>query len=63
MKDTEFNEAKQLYLEKFGDAIVTNNYLKIAVALLCIAALGLVVLIYGSGALSIDQFLSKAPRQ
>ena len=30
MKDTEFNEAKQLYLEKYGDAIVTNNYLKIA---------------------------------
>jgi len=44
MKDAEFNEAKQLYLEKYGDAIVTNNYLKIAVALLCIAALGLVVL-------------------
>jgi len=44
MKDTEFNEAKQLYLEKYGDAIVTNNYLKIAVALLCLAALGLVVL-------------------
>jgi type IV secretion system protein VirB5 len=44
MKDNEFNEAKQLYLEKYGDAIVTNNYLKIAVALLCLAALGLVVL-------------------
>ena len=44
MKDSEFNEAKQLYLEKYGDSIVTNNYLKIAVALLCLAALGLVVL-------------------
>jgi type IV secretion system protein VirB5 len=44
MSDKEFNEAKQLYLEKYGDAIVTNNYLKIAVALLCLAALGLVVL-------------------
>ena len=44
MRDNEFNEAKQLYLEKYGDAIVTNNYLKIAVALLCLAALGLVVL-------------------
>ena len=44
MKDAEFNEAKQLYLEKYGDAIVTNNYLKLAVALLCLAVLGLVVL-------------------
>lgn len=44
MSDKEFNEAKQLYLEKYGDAVVTNNYLKIAVALLCLAALGLVVL-------------------
>ncbi len=44
MNDKEFNEAKQLYLEKYGDAIVTSNYLKIAVALLCLAALGLVVL-------------------
>src|SRR6202048_3278507 len=44
MSDKEFHEAKQLYLEKYGDAIVTNNYLKIAVALLCLAALGLVVL-------------------
>jgi putative oxidoreductase len=30
---------------------------------LLVIALGLVVLIHGSGALSIDQFLSKAPRQ
>jgi type IV secretory pathway TrbF-like protein len=44
MSDREFNEAKQLYLEKYGDAIVTNNYLKIAVALLCLIGLGLVVL-------------------
>jgi len=44
MSDKEFNEAKQLYLEKYGDAVVTNNYLKVAVALLCLAALGLVVL-------------------
>src|SRR4029079_12181168 len=44
MSDKEFQEAKQLYLEKYGDAIVTNNYLKIAVALLCLAVLGLIVL-------------------
>jgi type IV secretion system protein VirB5 len=44
MSDNDFNEAKQLYLEKYGDAIVTNNYLKIAVVLLCLAALGLIAL-------------------
>ena len=44
MIDKEFQEAKQLYLEKYGDAIVTNNYLKVAVALLCFAVLGLVIL-------------------
>jgi type IV secretory pathway TrbF-like protein len=44
MSDPEFNEAKQLYLEKYGDAIVTNNYLKVAVGALCLAALGLVML-------------------
>jgi type IV secretion system protein VirB5 len=44
MSDKEFQEAKQLYLEKYGDAIVTNNYLKVAVALLCFAVLGLVIL-------------------
>jgi type IV secretory pathway TrbF-like protein len=44
MKDTEFNEAKHLYLEKYGDAVVTNNYLKIFGALLCLAVLGLIVL-------------------
>ena len=44
MSDHDFNEAKQLYLEKYGDAIVTNNYLKITLALLGLAALGLVAL-------------------
>ena len=44
MIDKEFQEAKQLYLEKYGDSIVTNHYLKVAVALLCLAALGLVIL-------------------
>ena len=42
--DTSFNEAKQLYLEKYGDAIVTNNYLKVALALLSIVAVGLIAL-------------------
>ena len=38
------NEAKQLYMEQFGEAIVTNSYLKIAVAVLSLVILGLVVL-------------------
>ena len=38
------NEAKQLYMEQFGEAIVTNSYLKIAVAVLSLVILGLVFL-------------------
>jgi len=44
MSDNQFHEAKQLYLEKYGDAIVTNNYLKIALALVSVVAVGLVVM-------------------
>lgn len=42
MSDSEFNEAKQLYLEQYASAIVTGGYLKIAVAVLSLALLGLV---------------------
>lgn len=44
MNNHEFNETRQLYLEKYGDAVVTSNYLRIAVALLSIAILGLIIL-------------------
>jgi type IV secretory pathway component VirB8 len=43
-KDANFNQAKQLYMEQFGEAIVMNNYLKIAIAMLALAVVGLVVL-------------------
>lgn len=43
-KDTNFNEAKQLYMEQFGAAMVMNNYLKVAIALLALAVVGLIVL-------------------
>jgi type IV secretory pathway TrbF-like protein len=43
MKDATFNEAKQLYLEQYASAIVTGGYLKIAIALLSLAVLGLVL--------------------
>jgi type IV secretory pathway TrbF-like protein len=42
--DRSFHDAKRLYLEQYGDPMVTNTYLKIAVALLALvcAALALV---------------------
>jgi|SRR5579884_600890 type IV secretion system protein VirB5 len=43
-KDPNSSEAKQLYLVQFGEAIVMNNYLKVAVALLALAVVGLVIL-------------------
>ena len=44
MKDAAFNEAKQLYLEQYGSAIVTSGYLKVAVTLLSLVVFGLVVM-------------------
>lgn len=43
MKESTFNEAKQLYLEQYASAIVTGGYLKIAVAVLSLVVLGLVL--------------------
>ncbi|MEW5980411.1 MAG: VirB8/TrbF family protein [Acidobacteriota bacterium] len=40
----EFYEARQLFLAQFGNALVTNTYLKIALALVSLTALGLLVL-------------------
>jgi type IV secretory pathway TrbF-like protein len=41
---SEPNTARQVYLEQFGDALVTSAYLKIGLALLSLAVAGLVVL-------------------
>ena len=41
MSDASFENAKRLYLESCGDPMVTNTYLKIALALVSLAALGL----------------------
>jgi type IV secretory pathway TrbF-like protein len=41
MKEQDFENAKRLYLEQYGDPMVTNTYLKIALALLALVALGL----------------------
>jgi type IV secretion system protein VirB5 len=44
MKDQAFNEAKQLYLEQYGSAIVTSGYLKVAVTILSLVVFGLVLM-------------------
>ena len=33
--DASFQDAKRLYLEQYGDPMVTNTYLKIALTLAC----------------------------
>lgn len=40
--DPEFNAAKRLYAEQFGDAIVTNTYLKIALLAMSLISAGLI---------------------
>jgi type IV secretion system protein VirB5 len=39
--DRSFHDAKRLYLEQYGDPMVTNTYLKIAVALLAVVCVAL----------------------
>jgi len=39
--DASFENAKRLYLEQYGDPMVTNTYLKIALVLLSLVAIGL----------------------
>jgi type IV secretory pathway TrbF-like protein len=40
-RDAAFHDAKRLYLEQYGDPMVTNTYLKIALVLVSLVALGL----------------------
>src|SRR5258706_3783113 len=42
--DRTFQDAKGLYLEQYGDPMVTNTYLKIALTLVSLIAVGLLVL-------------------
>jgi type IV secretory pathway TrbF-like protein len=39
--DRDFDDAKRLYLEQYGDPMVTNTYLKIALVLISLVAVGL----------------------
>jgi len=43
-EDRTFQDAKRLYLEQYGDPMVTNTYLKIALTLVSLVAVGLLVL-------------------
>src|SRR6202522_1545457 len=40
-RDANFEDAKRLYLEQYGDPMVTNTYLKIALVLVSLVAAGL----------------------
>jgi len=40
-RDDAFHDAKRLYLESYGDPMVTNTYLKIALVLVSLVAIGL----------------------
>jgi type IV secretion system protein VirB5 len=42
--DRTFQDAKRLYLEQYGDPMVTNSYLKIALTLVSLIAAGLLLL-------------------
>ena len=42
--DRTFQDAKRLYLEQYGDPMVTNTYLKIALTLVSVIAVGLLIL-------------------
>lgn len=42
-QDASFENAKRLYLESYGDPMVTNSYLKIALALLALVSVALAV--------------------
>jgi len=43
-RDASFEDAKQLYLESCGDPMVTNTYLKIALALLALVCVALALI-------------------
>jgi type IV secretory pathway TrbF-like protein len=42
--DASFQNAKRLYLEQYGDPMVTNTYLKIALVLISLVAIGLTLM-------------------
>ena len=45
--DASFQDAKRLYLEQYADPMVTNTYLKVALALLAIVCVALALIDLG----------------
>jgi len=43
-RDASFHDAKRLYLESYGDPMVTNSYLKIALVLVSLVAVALALI-------------------
>jgi type IV secretory pathway TrbF-like protein len=46
--DAEFSAAKRLYAEQWGDAVVTNTYLKLTIAALCLLCAGSLYISYNA---------------
>ena len=46
--DAQFNAAKRLYAEQWGSAVVTNTYLKITIAALCLLCAGSFYIAYAT---------------
>ena len=46
--DAQFNAARQLYAEQWGSAVVTNTYLKITIAALCLLCAGSLYVAYAT---------------
>jgi len=42
--EASFHDAKRLYLEQYGDPMVTNTYLKIALSLLSVVCVALALI-------------------
>ena len=46
--DPEFQAGKRLYAEQWGDAVVTNTYLKITILALCLLCAGSIYIAYAT---------------
>src|SRR5947208_17173929 len=46
--DAEFQAGKRLYAEQWGDAVVTNTYLKITIMALCLLCAGSLYIAYAT---------------
>jgi len=56
--DLEFQAGKRLYAEQWGDAVVTNTYLKITILALCLLCAGSIYIAYAT-VKKIDTFYTR----